>query len=343
MSESEDGTLSWLSFCRVFFRESAKPRWSSRVIKESLLKWPQECNHIARRLYKTLLKLVVDDLGAEEFYIAVNYLAFKVVRMTDKEFEVPGNFRFYDELLCQIVKITYENPDKHLTLKAWKLLALFLGHFPPTSSLLKAILCYIGSDCPDPDTAEMCKYRLARSNGRGPRRRGFTSVEVTGFFNEDAPIVLQAEWIDGRNPIPFEIDPACTPYDVIGNLTQIKGLRSDEGYSMVVIFPDGRQLRLSLFDNILDMLSLAELESKRMRQDLSQDPEVDSIEGRRKKPSGPAPQPPYAVPSIPAPGQMNPAMMQPMIAQNLPPPILSSGIRPRKLDFIVTYLQHIIN
>jgi hypothetical protein len=124
---------------------------------------------------------------------------------------------------------------------------------------------------------------------------------------------------------------------------------------MSVIFPDGRQLRLSKYDNILDMLALAELENKRMRQDYLQDAEVDGIQGKRKKPivyptqavpslvsnlpPPPAgqqlPHPPTAPSSMPPVSEGQQKAHSPIISANIPPAPLQNipGISPRKHFF----------
>jgi myosin heavy subunit len=112
-NEVEDIGLSWQKFTAIYFREESKPYFQKKVIKNSLLKLPEEASILACKCYRAILKLVLDDCNMEIILHCINYICDIVRSMENSKEILAGNLKYTDEIICQVIKMTVQNPTSY--------------------------------------------------------------------------------------------------------------------------------------------------------------------------------------------------------------------------------------
>lgn len=121
-----------------------------------------------------------------------------------------------DEVFCQLVKQTRNNPSPENTVRGWQLLAICAGTYPPSKTLEKYLLSYCDENTREtlhdgtrvhPGVRPYAKYalmRLKKSVALGPRRDVPTAMEVQAA-KERQPVVIRVHLLDGQyKTVPAE-------------------------------------------------------------------------------------------------------------------------------------------
>jgi len=108
-----------------------------------------------------------------------------------------------DEVLCQLIKQTNENPDATSTLRGWELMAMACGLFPPSAKLEKYLLSYMRrtvEHAKDAQIGKMAEYALLRAQRSlelGPRTETPTEMEIAAV-RETKPVRAEVHMLDGQ-------------------------------------------------------------------------------------------------------------------------------------------------
>lgn len=108
----DDQPSTFSKFAQVFFRDSSKPQSQTQPIKQSLLKFSRPTADYAVQINRILLKLSLEDFPADIILNAVNFICDKINLMKEINFHLSGGVTPVDELFCQLMKLTYSNPEK---------------------------------------------------------------------------------------------------------------------------------------------------------------------------------------------------------------------------------------
>lgn len=148
--------------------------WKNEVIKTSLLKLPtKELEVQAIQCFRNVTGFMGDrDSKKEETGHAEKLLKTCL--------HAPEELR--DEVFCQIIKQTTNNPSPESALKGWMLLGVCTGAFSPSKEFEPYLLSYCEAHKEDAGgVAEYCKYtmgRILKTGQLGPRREVPTGMEI---------------------------------------------------------------------------------------------------------------------------------------------------------------------
>ena len=246
-SSIESNTLE--KFAKVFFAEEATPFYQPEPIRHPLL---SAISHDALLSQK-----------AVKFFYVLNYYIDHADELTDTlvlriinyVIEKVGPFPvMHDELVAQLCKQTFKNPDPAKTTRAWRILSILIGIIPPSVRLLPAFLNYVVANGPA-DLLARIQYRLWRCATTGARTKRLTSIEFEALKRR-VPVILQAEFADERS-VNFEVDTATTTKDALKLLLEARDIRTLTGYSLVAVIHD-REIVFSDADKVLDVVAEAE-------------------------------------------------------------------------------------
>jgi hypothetical protein len=262
ISNAEEESSSFSKFARIYFQEGSSPAFSSKAPKKSLLKLPAEMEPHSILTYRVFLRLAMYPETPDIILKCVNYILEKVVLMNECKLPVQNSLCASDEIFCQIMKLTFGNPDKESSLRCWNLLALFLGILTPSPRLSKFMYHYITTDSPSPEIMMACHQRLARSIKNGPRKNlRLTSTELCSLYKA-VPLVFKAEFLDEKDAIDFEIDPFAEVSEILDNVVKAHGVKSSNGYTMMIQWKDKdgnvKEKPLSHLSILMDAFAMVE-------------------------------------------------------------------------------------
>lgn len=186
-------------------------RWQSSTLHKSLTDLSnKDMNKTATRIHKAMLGYTGDKSMSFPATLAQNIL--------QNGLEYP---ELVDEIYCQICKHLTSNPRPESAQRAWQLMCMAVGTFPPSRDfeyhLLNFILQYKdGAGA----VGNYARYSLRRLEGilnSGPS--GFVpSVDEIGAYKERPPILATIELVDGT---PLTEDLPITPDLNVGKVLDI--------------------------------------------------------------------------------------------------------------------------
>jgi hypothetical protein len=68
--------------------------------------------------YGILLKIVSTPPDPTVIFQALNFICDRITRFDSRQV---GEFRFVDEIFCQVTKLTFRNPDEYVLDIAWSI------------------------------------------------------------------------------------------------------------------------------------------------------------------------------------------------------------------------------
>lgn len=247
--------ISWQKFCRIYFRETAKPRFTPYALNESLLQLPAEISQKATKINRALLLLVTEDPDPKILIHTFNFVCRKTAEMVKTNVNISGGLIPSDETICQALRLTMANPDSGSTIRSWRVLSMILSMYRPSLTLGRVVQQHINQEAPNAIIQKICLQRLYRSYSRGKRQQKLTSIEIISFY-KGIPLTMECEWLDGRKII-FEMDSWSTAEDLMPKLAKDRGLKQAKGYNFAVRM-NGKDIDISDLDPILDTIAEAE-------------------------------------------------------------------------------------
>lgn len=131
-------------------------KWKKDLIKTALLKLNSSMNVEAVQAFKNVVSFMGDRVTRKE----TGSHAQKLMKNT---LHAPEELR--DEIFCQLIKQTTENPMPESTQKGWQLMAIAAGTYPPSREFEPYLMYYCEQHKEDPvvgDLAKSVQMRIKR-------------------------------------------------------------------------------------------------------------------------------------------------------------------------------------
>lgn len=202
--------------------------WQKEPLQDSLtLTKSEEYNKKAESLFVMIQKwmgdqsIKVKDGSREE--VAQNLIQLGI----DKRM-------LRDELMCQIVKQSTENPDHESTVKGWHLLNLCVGCFLPSQAFARHLIGHVQdhqelTEGPLADIgalANACYERIGRTIKRGSRKKCPSREEIAAVCS-NRPMLCRIEMMDGSVKTVM-MDSACIVEEILGEVFQKMDITYDQ-------------------------------------------------------------------------------------------------------------------
>ncbi|XP_070180656.1 myosin-I heavy chain-like [Littorina saxatilis] len=178
--------------------------------------------HIACNIFKELTKYIHDELKDDAALAALQY----VVRSGIERIELR------DEILCQLIRQTNDNPEPHALRQAWIILCLCTAAFSPSKNLFRYLLTYVKKNCSNPIAGKyalMCHSHLTIPRAT-TRKFPPSSIEVMSV-QQQSPIVCKVFFMDGKTKA-VSLQPKDTTIEVLEKVARKIGLKSVEGWAL---------------------------------------------------------------------------------------------------------------
>jgi myosin-7 len=143
-----------------------------------------------------------------------------------------------DEVYCQLVRQTTNNPKPDQQQRGWELLALCSISFPPGKMLYKYLQAFMKVAMADSVVGGMAAWALnslRHTKLNGPRRLAPSALEIHAVRNLQN-IVCRIYFLDGQAKA-IAIESTWTAHDAIAELAQKLNLRDTDGWSLFETTP----------------------------------------------------------------------------------------------------------
>ncbi|XP_076464756.1 myosin-VIIa-like [Babylonia areolata] len=178
--------------------------------------------HMACNIFKELTRYIRDELKDEAALTCVQY----IVRSGIERIELR------DEILCQLLRQTNDNPEVDSLRQAWVLLCLCTASFSPSKNLHKYLLSYVKKNCSNPligKYALMCHSHLTIP--RAVTRKYPPSAMEIMSVQQQCSIICKVFFMDGKTKA-VSLQPRDTTIDVLEKVARKIGLKSVEGWAL---------------------------------------------------------------------------------------------------------------
>lgn len=146
-----------------------------------------------------------------------------------------------DEVCCQIIKQTTNNPSAESALKGWQLLGVVTGAFAPGKEFEPYLMSYCEAHKDDGGSiGDYAKYslgRIVKTAGLGPRREVPTTMEIEAC-KARMPVLMRVYHLDGSYdtlPVTSWVTPAILKQMVCAK----RGINDGEAFAIYEMTPDG--------------------------------------------------------------------------------------------------------
>jgi len=192
------------NFAKQFFRPESKGLFGNRTHAQDLV-------HSKVKLGKSLLD-VANSENTEAVEIFRNILGYMGDRKTKKEPEayikkllsiaLQATQQIQDEVFCQLIKQTTENPESGSNLKGWKFMAIVCGVLVPSQTLVPFLSSYLyerSASRGSQQVQDWAKYSLTKLDAsmRCGRRKFFPISDEIKAVEEQRPCNVKIHYLDG--------------------------------------------------------------------------------------------------------------------------------------------------
>ncbi|KAJ8609686.1 hypothetical protein CTAYLR_009387 [Chrysophaeum taylorii] len=261
--QASNGTAPYEGFeMRKFAEENfqlfRKGLFKSKTDVDKVLRWKNEMIKTA------LLNLKDGDLNAEAVQMFRNVTGFMGDRGSGKAridhctkllsnmLQSPEELR--NELYCQIVKQTTENPSIESTKRGWQLLAVCLATFPPSPSLAPHVGWYVAQHVVDlPAHAAFCLRALQKIQNLGTRRELPTTVEVESTLRFENALI-RIFFLDGKF-VSVAVNSWTTAADCVRLVCDLLDVKTRDPFALFEVSADDEERVLDADERVLDLVA----------------------------------------------------------------------------------------
>lgn len=238
--------------------------WKNEVIRKALLKMPtRELESTAVQLFRNVTGFMGDrnthkeDAGHAE----------KVLKTC---LHAPEELR--DEVYCQVIKQTTNNPSSKSALKGWELLGILAGAFAPSKDFEPYLLSHCdqhreqalkeakeksGEAAKEKqEVAALASYtmgRIVKTGAMGPRREVPTPIEIEACKKRDV-VLVRVYHLDGSYDM-LPVTSWVTPTLIKAMVCEIRGIQDGSPFAVYEMTPEGEERFLESDERILDLVS----------------------------------------------------------------------------------------
>ncbi|XP_055956825.1 myosin-I heavy chain isoform X1 [Patella vulgata] len=207
--------------------------------------------HQACNIFKELTKYIRDESKEETSIATIQH-----IMKTGLE-----RIELRDEILCQLIRQTNDNPEPESLRQAWVMMCLFTASFSPSKNLHKYMLSYVKKWCFDKNVG---KYALMTHNHltiprATSRKYPASAIEILSVQSL-APIVCKIFFMDGKTKA-ISMMPCDTAVDVLEKVARKIGLKSVEGWAIYEVTTEYERFIRS-YEYIADIMAQWEAQEK---------------------------------------------------------------------------------
>jgi MyTH4 domain/WW domain/FERM central domain len=248
-------------FAENYFNLNRKGMFGQKTTVSKILSWKNEVIKTA------LLKMPSKELDTQATQCFRNITGFMGDRNSNKEdvghaekllktcLHAPEELR--DEVYCQIIKQTSNNPSPESTLKGWMLLGVAAGAFAPSKEFEPFLLSYCESHREDGggigEYAKFAMGRLIKTSALGPRREVPTAIEIDAA-KARLPALIRVYHLDGSyDTLP--VTSWVTPAILKNMVAELRGIKDSEPFAIYEMTPEDEERYLEADERILDLVA----------------------------------------------------------------------------------------
>lgn len=175
-----------------------------------------------------------------------------------------------DEVLCQLIKQTTNNPSAASCVRGWELMAMCTGLFPPSAKLEPYLLAYMRrtvEDEPYPGVGKLAIYALLRASKTvevGPRREPPSKAEMVAV-RSISPVALRVHMLDG-GILALEAESWTTVGDLNLALAERLGIKDPGPFGLCEVNDQDEERVLAPGERALDVISYWETDKRVARR-----------------------------------------------------------------------------
>jgi hypothetical protein len=224
-------------------------RFKKDLIKTALLKLNSSMNVEAVQAFKNVVSFMGDRTTRKD----AGGHAQKLMKNT---LHAPEELR--DEIFCQIIKQTTDNPDAYSTSRGWQLMAIAAGTYPPSREFEPYLMYYCEQHKDDEngigELARSVQMRIKRIMDQGPRVNVPTDVEIEAVKHSTS-VIMRVHLLDGGFAI-VPVNSWTTVKEMHDMVTLKHNVRDGEPFAIYEIsFPDEEERVLDEEERVLDIVA----------------------------------------------------------------------------------------
>ena len=222
--------------------------WKNDVIKMSLLKLPsKDLEAQATQAFRNVMGFMGDRSSRKD----ESGHADKLLKMC---LNSPAELR--DEVYCQIIKQTSNNPDAESTRAGWQLLSIIAGAIAPSEDFKPYLLSYCAGLLGDAALGEFVRFtmgRVLKTIALGPRKEAPTIAEIEAC-RVTAPVLVRVFSLDGT----FDMMPITswtTSKNLCSMMCEKRGIVRGSAFGIFEMTPEGEERVLDSDERVLDVIA----------------------------------------------------------------------------------------
>jgi hypothetical protein len=248
-------------YAEEHFNLNRKGMFGSKTTVTKVLSWKNEM------IGTSLLKMPSRDMDQQALQCFKNVCCFMGDRSSSKDetghaekllktcLTAPEELR--DEVFCQIIKQTTNNPNPDSCRNGWMLLGLCGGSFSPSKELEPYLSSYCDAHREDAggvgDYATFALGRLAKTSALGPRKEVPTDMEIESAKLR-FPVLVRVYHLDGTYDT-MPVSSWVTPSLLKAMVCEKRGIVDGEPFGLYEMTPEGEERFLDTDERILDLVA----------------------------------------------------------------------------------------
>lgn len=222
--------------------------WKKDLIRSALLKLNSAMSVEAVQAFKNVVSFMGDrttrkDSGGHAQKLMKNTL------------HAPEELR--DEIFCQIIKQTTNNPNPESCVKGWQLMAIAAGVYPPSAEFEPYLMYYCQQHVDHPNygpLARSVQKRIRRIMEQGPRVNVPTDVEIEAV-KDGKPVIMRVHMLDGTFAI-VPVQSWTTVKEMHSMVSQKLQIKNPEPFAIYEIsHPSLEERNLDENERVLDIVA----------------------------------------------------------------------------------------